>query len=80
MTSSPRQPRAALIDIPTLADQLGTTHRHIRRLVAERRIPYLKIGALVRFDPADINTWLNSTRRPTATAQHEHRHGTSRAS
>jgi excisionase family DNA binding protein len=40
-----------LIDITTLADRLGDSVRHIRRLVAERRIPYLKVGRFVRFDP-----------------------------
>lgn len=49
-----------------LVSELGTTRRHIRRLVAERRIPYLKIGALVRFDPADITAWLAISRRMVA--------------
>ena len=33
-----------LIDLPTLARWLGVTERHIRRLVAERRIPFHKWG------------------------------------
>ena len=36
-----------LIDITTLADRLGDSERHIRRLVAERRIPFLKVGRYV---------------------------------
>ena len=48
-----------LIDIPTLADHLGTTVRHVRRLVAERRIPFHKVGRLVRFDPSEISAWLD---------------------
>ena len=35
-----------LIDIDTLALRLGDSVRHIRRLVAERRIPYLKSATL----------------------------------
>ncbi len=31
-----------LMDIPTLAETLGVNVRHIRRLVAERRIPFIK--------------------------------------
>ena len=54
----------ALIDIATLADRLGTSVRHIRRLVFEKRIPYIKCGGLVRFDPADINRWIDEQRRP----------------
>ena len=52
-----------LMDLPTLARRLGVNHRHIRRLVAERRIPYLKWGHLLRFDPAEIDAWLDGLRR-----------------
>jgi hypothetical protein len=38
--------------------------RHIRRLVAERRVPYLKDGWLVRFDPAEIAAWLDGAGHP----------------
>ncbi len=55
-----------LLDIPALAEILGTTPRHVRRLVSEHRIPYLKCGHFVRFDPEDIASWLASTRVPTS--------------
>lgn len=51
-----------LLTIDQLAEQLGITVRHVRRLIAERRIPYLKVGKLVRFDPAEIATWLDHHR------------------
>ena len=47
-----------LLDIHEVAARLNITVRHVRRLVAERRIPYLKVGSLLRFDPAEINAWL----------------------
>lgn len=53
-----------LMDIEAVAAQLAVTVRHIRRLVSERRIPYLKVGHLVRFDPAEVATWLDAARRP----------------
>jgi excisionase family DNA binding protein len=56
-----------LIDIETLANRLGDSVRHVRRLVAERRIPYLKVGHFVRFDPAEIVQWLDNTRQPDQT-------------
>lgn len=31
-----------LLTIDQLAEHLGTSHRHLRRLIAERRIPYVK--------------------------------------
>jgi excisionase family DNA binding protein len=53
-----------LIDIVTLAEQLGDSVRHIRRLVADKRIPHLKVGHLIRFDPAEIVAWLDGCRQP----------------
>jgi excisionase family DNA binding protein len=52
----------ALIDLPTVAQRLGVNERHVRRLVAERRIPFLKWGHLLRFDPAEIEAWLDAGR------------------
>jgi excisionase family DNA binding protein len=54
---------APLLDLPTVAQRLGVNHRHIRRLVAEGRIPYLKWGHLLRFDGADIEAWLDRARK-----------------
>ena len=51
-----------LLTIDQLAEQLGITVRHVRRLIAERRVPYLKVGKLVRFDPAEIAGWLDEVR------------------
>jgi excisionase family DNA binding protein len=51
-----------LLTIDQLAEQLGITVRHVRRLIAERRVPYLKVGKLVRFDPAEIADWLDQHR------------------
>jgi excisionase family DNA binding protein len=52
-----------LIDIYGVAAVLGVTPRHIQRLVAERRIPYLKVGRFVRFDRAELDVWLDQQRR-----------------
>jgi len=52
-----------LMDLPALAEWLGVNHRHVRRLVAERRIPFLKWGHLLRFDPDEIEAWLDQARR-----------------
>ena len=51
-----------LFDIECLATRLGTSVRQIRRLVLEKRIPYLKVGHLVRFDPDEIQRWLQENR------------------
>ncbi len=54
---------AQLLDINTLAAHLGVNTRHVRRLVAERRIPYIKWGHLIRFDPTEISEWIDAYRR-----------------
>jgi excisionase family DNA binding protein len=52
-----------LLDYEELADWLNDSIRHLRRLVAEDRIPYLKVGHFVRFDPDQIRQWLEENRR-----------------
>lgn len=61
---SPEHHLPKLLDIAAVADHLGVNHRHIRRLVAERRIPYIKWGHLLRFDPDEVEAWLEGARRP----------------
>ena len=51
-----------LLTMDELAERLGETHRHVRRLVTERRVPFLRVGRLIRFDPAQIVTWLDRAR------------------
>ena len=53
-----------LVDIPTLAGHLGVGERHVRRLVFERRIPYVKWGHLIRFDEQQVIEWLKEARHP----------------
>ncbi|MDA8045683.1 MAG: helix-turn-helix domain-containing protein [Actinomycetota bacterium] len=58
----PTSSSAQLLTIEQLAEQLATSIRHIRRLVAERRVPYIKVGGLVRFDPAEVQEWIDQRR------------------
>jgi excisionase family DNA binding protein len=51
-----------LLDTPALAACLSITERHVRRLVAERRIPFVKVGRFVRFDPVDVARWLEDAK------------------
>ena len=48
-----------LMDIAGVAKHLGVSVRHVRKLVAQRRIPYIKWGNLLRFDPNAIASWLD---------------------
>jgi excisionase family DNA binding protein len=49
----PRPETDDLLDVATAADHLGTPVRFIRRLIAERRIRFYKIGRYVRIDRRD---------------------------
>jgi len=51
-----------LLDISQAAEQLNVTPRFIRRLIAQRRIDYLKIGKFIRFHPDDLNNWIEHQR------------------
>jgi excisionase family DNA binding protein len=59
-----------LLTIDQLAERLGITVRHVRRLVANKQVPYYKVGKLVRFDPNEITGWLR-TRRVPGPGQHD---------
>ncbi len=59
-----------LLDVAELAERLGVTERHVRRLVAERRIPFLKWGRLLRFDPKEIIGFLDDARVPPRSLSH----------
>lgn len=47
-----------LLDYQELSIWLNDSVRHLRRLVNERRIPYIKVGHFVRFDPEQVHRWL----------------------
>ena len=53
-----------LMTMDQLAERLGVTRRHVRRLVDERRVPFLRVGRFIRFDPAEIADWLYRNRVP----------------
>jgi excisionase family DNA binding protein len=59
-----------LITIDQLADRLGVTERYVRRLIAEKRVPYRKLGKLIRFAEHEIAAWLDTTRRPEGGRDH----------
>ncbi len=68
MTQHTEQPRSGnvrpnpapedLLDVDQAAIRLGTPVRFVRRLIAERRIRFYKIGRYVRIDPRDLDTFI----------------------
>lgn len=51
-----------LLDYEAAAARLGTTVRHLRGLHERREIPVIKVGRLVRFDPADLDAYAAAQR------------------
>ena len=60
---NPTQLTDDFLDIAELAAWLHITVRHVRRLVAEDRIPNHKIGGLVRLRRSEIHEWLAANGR-----------------
>jgi excisionase family DNA binding protein len=54
--------RRRLLTLKQVAELLNVNERHVRRLVFERRIPYFKWGHLLRFDPVELEQWLEQAR------------------
>lgn len=55
-------PLPRLVDISAVARSLGISVRHVRRLVTDRRIPFVKVGYFVRFDPDEVSRWIDARR------------------
>jgi len=51
-----------LLNVDQAAERLGTSPRFIRRLIAERRIAYAKLGKHVRIDSADLDAFVAACR------------------
>ena len=52
-----------LMTAPEVAGMLGVGERFVRRLTSERRLPFLKIGAKVRFAREDVEAYIAASRR-----------------
>jgi excisionase family DNA binding protein len=50
------------VDIDGAAEYLGTTKRHVRRLIYEKALPYYKVGRLVRLAVEDLDAYLAARR------------------
>ena len=52
----------AMLTVPEVAERLGTSERFVRRLTAERRIPYSKLGKHVRIEDSDVDAFIAAGR------------------
>jgi excisionase family DNA binding protein len=56
------------MSVEAAAEYLSASPRFIRRLVAERRVPYIKVGRLVRLTPEDLDVYIAAGRVESLTA------------
>jgi len=50
-----------LLDIKQVAEFLGVSPSHVRRLCAAGRFPHpVRVGTLVRWTPSSVHTWLSA--------------------
>lgn len=51
-------PDRDLLTVDQAAERLGTPVRFVRRLVAERRVRFYKVGRYIRFDSRDLDAFV----------------------
>ena len=56
-------PMKQYLDIATLAERLRIKHSTLYAWAEQGTIPHLKLGRLLRFDPDEIEVWLQDHRR-----------------
>lgn len=56
----PSSPRNRLLNVYELSQQLGVQLKTIYAWVNQKKIPYIKVGRLVKFDQKDIDGWIES--------------------
>jgi excisionase family DNA binding protein len=66
------------LDIAALAERLRIKRSTLYAWAEQGMIPYLKLGRLLRFDPDEIEAWLQNHRRESIPepASPRRRHGT----
>ena len=65
MKSQPIPPNSQAGDLLTVeqaADRISMSARYVRRLIAERRIVFYRLGRSVRIDPVDLTALIASGR------------------
>ena len=47
-----------LMSVKETAAYTGLSHHTVYTMVSQRRIPYVKVGRLVKFDQAMLDSWI----------------------
>jgi excisionase family DNA binding protein len=68
LTNQRTQPAGPLLTVEAAAERLSTSPRFIRRLIAERRIEFVKVGRHVRISEAALAKFIDAGRVEPLTA------------
>ncbi|WP_329581974.1 excisionase family DNA-binding protein [Kitasatospora sp. NBC_01250] len=63
------------LTVAQVAERLGTSERFPRRLIAERRIAFVKMGTHVRIAESTLNSYLASGTVPAVPSRRDRRGG-----
>ena len=58
MSAPKSSPANRLLDIEAVASWLGISPHTLYKMVSQRRIPYVKVGSRVKFDPLKLEDWI----------------------
>ena len=62
MTNEDRTSNENLYDIEAVAKILGTCTRTVRRIIAKKELPAIRIGKLLRVHPRDLARYIAANR------------------
>jgi excisionase family DNA binding protein len=68
MTSRHDRGAAVLLTVEAAAERVSTSPRFIRRLIAERRIEFVRVGRHVRISQSALNDFIDAGRVEPLTA------------
>lgn len=75
-STEPRQATSGeLMTVEQAADYLNINEAFVRRLIQERRLPFLKVGRLVRLRQTALDRWLAAAEVPATRPAHGTRRG-----
>ncbi len=61
-----KEPGLQLIHVGDATEALSVSRRHLRRLIAERKIPFVRIGGVVRFSVSALREWIAAGGTPAS--------------
>lgn len=60
VTNGSAEHKDRLLTVEEVAEFLSVSANTVRNKVAAEAIPYIRVGRLIRFDPADIRDWISA--------------------